>query len=81
MADAIYFTEQEIANLAGDTLCSISYGGDHWSINPMTDGRFVLTQYQLSDRKLINQDYYRELAVARDELLSRVTRMMCDLVY
>lgn len=80
--EPIYFTEKEIAGLMGDDmLCHIKYGGDLWLINPMTDGRYVLTQIQVSDRRLVNQTYYRELAEAREELLSRLSAMMRDLVF
>lgn len=80
--EPIYFTEKQIADLMGDDmLCHIKYGGDLWLINPMTDGRYVLTQIQVSDRRLVNQTYHRELAEAREELLSRLSAMMRDLVF
>lgn len=80
--EPIYFTEKEVADLMGhDMLCHIKYGGDLWLINPMTDGRYVLTQIQISDCQLVNQNYYRELAEAREELLSRLSAMMRDLVF
>ena len=77
----VYFTEQDIKNLESDCLVSIATSGDRWLINPMTDGRYVLSQYQVCDRQIIRQDYYRELDEACEAMLGYVSSMVRDLVY
>lgn len=76
----IYFTESDIKALESDALVSIKTCGDRWLINTMTDGRYVLSQYQMHDKQIIRQDYYRELEEAREAMIELSNAMIRDLV-
>lgn len=78
--EQVFFTEQDIKNLEQDCLVSLYTSGDRWFVNPMTDGRYVLSQYQVSDNQVIRQDYYHDVAEARDTMLELVSLMVRDLV-
>ena len=76
----VYFTDQDIKDLNQDCLFSLIAGGDRWLINPMSSGRYVLSQYQLCDKQIIRQTYYYGVENAREDMLEQVSSMVRDLV-